>query len=279
MKNKNYKRIFFTGTILFLFIFSHGRAWASEISPDNVIELVNQTRILQGLEPLKDSPVLRRIAQNKAQDMLDNKYFAHTSPAGISPWHWFETNNYKYRYAGENLAIDFLGVEAQHKAWMKSKTHKDNIINEKYRETGVAVVAGKIEGEKDSILTVQVFGTPLTYTGEKQEFLLPNDQPISQLDGGTVLSVGKKIPENWNGEFKIPESYSKSMPNIDEESVLNLFWLMTLAIAVAVLAINPIAIIIRGYRNLWEASKEKYQKAKSIKVKGDDKKHRIPVHS
>ncbi len=279
MKNKNYKKIILSGAILIVFIFSYGIAWASEISPDNVMELVNKSRILQGLEPLKNNPVLRRVAQEKAQDMLDNKYFAHTSPDGVSPWFWFEENNYEYRYAGENLAIDFLSAEAQHEAWMESETHKHNIMNSKYKETGVAVVVGEVEGDKDSILTVQVFGTPLAYTGEKQEFLMPNDQRVSETDsGGSVLSVRNSIPESWNTEFKIPEGYSRSLSPVDEENILDLFWLIAAAIAIGVLAINPMVIIARGYRNLWEISKEKYQKARSIKIKGDDKTHQIPVH-
>jgi uncharacterized protein YkwD len=43
----------------------------------------------------------------KANDMATLSYFAHTSPSGLTPWHWFAKANYVFSYAGENLAIDF----------------------------------------------------------------------------------------------------------------------------------------------------------------------------
>ena len=41
----------------------------------------------------------------KADDMAAKSYFAHTSPEGIDPWHWFAQVGYKFTYAGENLAV------------------------------------------------------------------------------------------------------------------------------------------------------------------------------
>ena len=89
--------------------------------------------------------------------MIKNDYFAHTSPAGINPWFWYEKDGYDYKYAGENLAINFLKAEDQHKAWMASPTHRKNILNDKYQEIGVAVDAGKINGQM-AIIAVQEFG-------------------------------------------------------------------------------------------------------------------------
>ena len=42
-------------------------------------------------------------------------------------------------------------------AWMASPTHKDNIVNPKYTEIGLAVVPGTIQGQ-ETVLVVQLFG-------------------------------------------------------------------------------------------------------------------------
>ncbi|HPN96841.1 MAG TPA: CAP domain-containing protein [Candidatus Moranbacteria bacterium] len=131
---------------------------ASEINVKNVIKFVNESRVAQGFSELKENEKLNKIAQDKLEDMITNKYFAHTSPKGITPWFWFEKNGYDYKYAGENLAINFLKAEDQHKAWMASPTHRKNILNTSYQEIGVAVGAGEINGQT-SIITVQEFGT------------------------------------------------------------------------------------------------------------------------
>lgn len=142
----------------FLVLLPASQAAASEITGENVIQLVNKERFSRGLDVLMENAVLDSAAQDKVSDMIKNNYFAHTSPGGITPWYWIEKNGYDYKYAGENLAINFSSAEDQQKAWMASATHKKNILNANYREIGVAVAKGKIAGEA-SIITVQLFGT------------------------------------------------------------------------------------------------------------------------
>ena len=59
--------------------------------------------------------------------------------------------------AGENLARDFGDTGSVITAWMNSPTHRDNIVNGKYREIGVAVVDGVLNGV-ETTLVVQMFG-------------------------------------------------------------------------------------------------------------------------
>lgn len=159
MTNKTKIKYFIqTFALAFVFTLSYVPALASEINSDSIIKLVNESRRAQGLNELTENEKLDQVAEDKVNDMIKNNYFAHTSPAGVSPWHWFEKNNYDYRYAGENLAINFLSVETEHKAWMDSPTHRKNILNSKYSEIGVAVAAGEINGQT-SIIAVQEFGS------------------------------------------------------------------------------------------------------------------------
>lgn len=145
---------------------------ASGISAGEVIQLVNAERSSAGLVTLKESTLLSQAAEAKARDMIKHDYFAHTSPEGKTPWYWMKQAGYRYKTAGENLAVNYSGAKEQHRAWMKSATHRANILNAKYREIGVAVVEGKIDGER-SLVTVQMFGTPVVAVADQSQAQVP----------------------------------------------------------------------------------------------------------
>jgi hypothetical protein len=142
------------------------------VTSSELVDMANQERINRGLEPLKINDKLIQAAQQKAQDMIKNNYFAHTSPLGTSPWYWFDRVGYNYVAAGENLAKNFTDSKYLHTAWMNSPSHRDNILNSKYQEVGIAVIEGKIDGQ-DTVLAVQLFGktstTKKTVTQPKTE--------------------------------------------------------------------------------------------------------------
>ena len=167
--------------------FSFQVALAGEITKDNVIELVNESRRVENISPLIENEILKNIAEDKLEDMIKNSYFAHTSPSGINPWYWFSQNKYDYKYAGENLAINFMTVEKQHEAWMKSETHRKNIMNPNYEEIGVAVAAGEINGQV-SLVVVQEFGTQAGSAGAKN-----NEQNFSGQGKANLVKVGERI--------------------------------------------------------------------------------------
>jgi len=134
--------------------------YSSEITVEKVLDQTNRERQIQALPPLRFNSTLAQSARLKAEDMFATNYWAHTSPAGVSPWKFIRDSGYKYSIAGENLAKDFYDTESLMKAWMNSPTHRDNIIHAKYEEVGIAVVDGVLGGIKTT-LVVQHFGTPL----------------------------------------------------------------------------------------------------------------------
>lgn len=150
--------IFIKVAVSVLFIFYPNLAYLSDVTPDKLISLTNQTRQAQGLNPLIVNSKLTAAAKNKASDMLEKDYFAHTSPEGATPWKWIKEAGYSYIYAGENLAMDFVSAEAIHNAWMTSDTHKANILNPNYKEAGIVVLHGEFQG-KSTCLVVQMFGS------------------------------------------------------------------------------------------------------------------------
>jgi hypothetical protein len=134
--------------------------YAANISPSEVIRLTNERRTANGLSSLSENKSLDAAALAKGQDMLSKGYWAHFGPDGTSPWTFFTNFGYKYQYAGENLARDFSSPQGAVEAWMNSPTHKENILNPKYKEIGIGVVEGSLGGA-DTTIIVQFFGTTL----------------------------------------------------------------------------------------------------------------------
>ena len=134
-------------------------ATSDTFSAATIITLANTDRARHALSPLADSALLDAAAQAKADDMVASSYFAHYSPSGISPWHWFTLAGYSYTHAGENLAINFTDSGALEAAWMASPAHRANILKSIYTETGVGVAHGAYLGSP-AVFIVELFATP-----------------------------------------------------------------------------------------------------------------------
>lgn len=128
----------------------------------DIVYEINKIRSSYGLEPLVINPKLNLAATLKAEDMINKNYFDHYSPEGKTPWHWFSVANYSYRYAGENLALNFWNDKETVDAWLNSPTHRENILNPKFLETGVAILSGTTSTTKESkTVIVQLFGSEI----------------------------------------------------------------------------------------------------------------------
>ncbi len=132
--------------------------FASQISPDKVIELTNAERLNAGVSIVKINPELNQAALAKAADMFEDNYWAHISPTGTEPWYFITQSGYKYQHAGENLARDFSNPTDIVKAWMASPTHRQNLLDDRYKDIGIAVMDGTINGV-ETTLVVQMFGS------------------------------------------------------------------------------------------------------------------------
>ena len=106
-----------------------------------VIRLVNQIRVDNGLKPLTYHWELARVARYKSQDMKDNRYFAHNSPTYGTPFQMIKSFGISYRSAGENIAKGYATPQAVVNAWMNSSGHRANILNANYTHIGIGYVA------------------------------------------------------------------------------------------------------------------------------------------
>lgn len=131
---------------------------SGNIDQKRLIELTNIERQKKGLDPLNENSALDNAAALKAQNMFTENYWAHFAPSGKTPWDFILSSGYKFSLAGENLAKNFYKSDDVVVAWMNSSTHRDNLLNPKYKETGMAVVDGVLNGQQTT-LVVQMFGT------------------------------------------------------------------------------------------------------------------------
>lgn len=129
------------------------------IDANALVDETNQQRQSDGVGALTVSPLLTAAAQDKANDMAQNGYFAHTSPSGLTPWYWFEKVGYAFSFAGENLAVNFTDSQEVTNAWMNSPEHRANILDGNYTEVGIATAEGTYDG-KPAVYVAEEFGTP-----------------------------------------------------------------------------------------------------------------------
>lgn len=117
-----------------------------------MLNLINKERAAAGLNPLAYDAKLTELARMKAQDMITNNYFSHTSPTYGSPFDMMKKYGVVYHYAGENLA-GASDVNTAHVNLMNSPGHKANILKPEYTKVGIGVV----KGGKYSKIFVQLF--------------------------------------------------------------------------------------------------------------------------
>ncbi len=143
------------------------------VLPAILSDLTNKERNDEKLNPLTINPLLNKAAEMKANDMATHGYFAHTSPEGKTPWYWIEQVGYKYKYAGENLAINFSDSKDVTNAWMHSPTHKANITKENYTEVGTGVATGMYKGQK-TVFVAQIYANPLPKSPDQTKSVIDN---------------------------------------------------------------------------------------------------------
>lgn len=153
--------------------------YATNVTVEKIVELVNQERIQNSLVPLNMSSELSTAATQKAADMFTKNYWAHISPTGVSPWQFISSSGYSYIYAGENLAKSFNNSEEVVRAWMNSPTHRANIMKPEYTDIGISVMNGILSGE-ETTLVVEEFGTPVKLAAVVKESDINTSQPVVQ---------------------------------------------------------------------------------------------------
>ncbi len=157
----------------------------TDVSLDKIAESINETRTNYGLETLRTDGRLNAAAEIKGKDILQQQYWGHRSPTGKMSWEYIKDTGYEYVEAGENLAKDFGSSRSLVSAWVDSPKHRENLLSNRFRDLGVAVVNGKLNGKETQVVVT------LYATQRGQEVAGANsDNRVSQISGLILDKLG-----------------------------------------------------------------------------------------
>ncbi len=110
-----------------------------------VIVLINQSRLSNGLPALRENSQLDAAALDHSADMACNNFLNHTGSDGSTWYDRLRVQGYVYNKAYENIYAGDpqFGGDPQGAMtwWMNSQVHRDNILNPQATEIGVGYVS------------------------------------------------------------------------------------------------------------------------------------------
>ncbi|MFF7443100.1 sigma-70 family RNA polymerase sigma factor [Streptomyces sp. NPDC008122] len=109
---------------------------------ERVTALVNRLRAAAGCAPLRTDPRLVAAARASARDMVARGYYGHRNPEGEFADARITAAGYDWSAWAENLARGAADPEAVVEDWQDGSMHEENMLDCRYRDTGVASVPG-----------------------------------------------------------------------------------------------------------------------------------------
>jgi uncharacterized protein YkwD len=125
--------------------------------------MTNFAREQFGERPLAPAAALEESAHSKARDVLRCDEFSHYA-CGREFAYWIRASGYLSApcwHDGENLAWgagDFGTVGSIFRAFMRSTTHRENILGD-FEEVGIDLAAGTLEGHAGTRVWAEHFGS------------------------------------------------------------------------------------------------------------------------
>ena len=105
--------------------------------------LINQNRVANGLKELTWSDEVAKIARLHSNNMAENKFFSHRGLDGSMIGERADSLGVKkWRAIGENIAFNrgyANPTEFAVECWMKSTGHRENLLNDRWKETGIGI--------------------------------------------------------------------------------------------------------------------------------------------
>lgn len=104
-----------------------------------MVELINQARVAQGLNPLIYTPDNNLVARKHSTSMAENNYFGHVDLNGLRAGDRMKNAGMNYNWWGENLAYGQYSAIYAHEALMNSLGHRENILRKEFTHIFVGV--------------------------------------------------------------------------------------------------------------------------------------------
>ena len=183
------------------------------INIQNLLKVHNIEREKNNLPKFLLNQKLNNSAQMKADTMIKTNCWSHYCPEGVEPWRFFEQADYPYVLAGENLAEGFFSSIDVMQAWMNSRTHRENVLKEKFQEIGFGIAYGNYQNKSNNILVVVHFGSRGDNSITNFDNFFISTPRNNQAFYSTPIDVVGQIPTDLN--FQSIRIYNN---NIDQGS-------------------------------------------------------------
>src|ERR1035437_10393589 len=135
---------------------------STDISNVSLLNYTDTQRTNNGESPLALNSKLSSAAQAKANDMAKRNYWSHNAPDGLTPWSFITEVGYSYQAAGENLAYGFTTSDGVITGWMNSVKHRDNILNNSFKDVGFGIAdAANYQGSGPQTIVVAMYAEPV----------------------------------------------------------------------------------------------------------------------
>jgi uncharacterized protein YkwD len=121
----------------------------------SILDLTNKAREEKKLPALSVNTILTQVARDHSKNMANKGEMNHVLD-GKNPADRVKAAGYRYFYTGENVAMgENVTIAEIFDSWMKSKAHRENILNENYREIGIGIA----RDDKGRVYYTQEFGS------------------------------------------------------------------------------------------------------------------------
>lgn len=128
---------------------------STAIERRQVLDLVNQSRLANGVRPVVADSTLDLKADAWAKRLRDRCSLSHSRLSDGAPRNWY--------VLGENVGYG-PGIDLVHQGYLNSPDHLRNIMDPRFTRMGAAAVWGTCNGQR-TVFTVQVFMQTLQDAG------------------------------------------------------------------------------------------------------------------
>lgn len=193
---------------------------------NSLLDAINAARQEEGLSPLVANPLLQQAAQRHSDDMAATETLSHMGSDGSQFWERIRDTGYILVSGAENvLSRGDTDAQAAFQQWYASAPHRENILNPRYTEVGIAY-AQAANGAYYFTLVLAVSTQPpatqtplptatLTATPTR---LVPSATPTLRPTDVVAATIIAPLPTNTTAPIvptntPIPASLSTSTPS------------------------------------------------------------------
>ncbi len=188
-------------------------------------DLINRERAKQGISLLQILKSLIPIARSHSQDMAEQSELTHNSRDGKAYSQRLQEAGLFFKGTGENIAFSqsFL-PEAIHNSFMRSKGHRENILDPRFDTIGIGVFYNEGEG----YYVTQDFLTSLEAKSEK-EFREMLEKQINARRAQKGLAPIPLLEElnTMAHKFSLKRAKGESLPDLPDRYGEILFFLIS----------------------------------------------------